>query len=206
MSGKVYIAGNNEALCDLLASFAGKEGYAVKVFCDVADDGEAVVRECNYFDPDITFLSGSYTDEAQRCSAVNLMSQVYVLSENGDNTGSNLSIPVDMERLTEILNKNAKADEPFIAFDNEKMTITAEGRTFTLNMNEYDTLKCFVENPNRVFSRNQLAYEVFGVDVPGGEKTVEDAVVSLKEKLDGLSNKWSLRLLWGAGYKFEVIG
>ncbi len=207
MSERIFIAGENEDLCDLLASFAEKEGCEVKVICDVTRDSENIIRECNYFDPDVTFLSGGYIADADSCRSVNLMSEVYILKENGSNIGDELSVPVDVELLVSILKKYSKrVKEPFIAFNKDNMTIKSEGVTFELTMSEYNTLSCFVNNPNRVFTRSQLAVEVFGVDAPGGEKTVEDAVVTLKEKLDGLSNKWSLRLLWGVGYKFEVIG
>ena len=55
-----------------------------------------------------------------------------------------------------------------------------------------------------VFSKEQLAYEVFGPDAKGSDALVEESVSLLKSKLDGLSSKWSIRLIWGVGYKFEV--
>ena len=85
------------------------------------------------------------------------------------------------------------------------MSIITEGKEIELELTEYDVLAILSKNPNRVFSRSQLAYEVLGVDAPSGEKAIEDAVISLKEKIDGLSPKWSLKFLWGVGYKFEVL-
>ena len=55
-----------------------------------------------------------------------------------------------------------------------------------------------------MFSKEQLAYEVFGPDAKGSDALVEESVSLLKSKLDGLSSKWSIRLIWGVGYKFEV--
>ena len=59
-------------------------------------------------------------------------------------------------------------------------------------------------NPNRVFTRDQLLDEVWGFDYYGDSRTVDVHVKRLREKLEGVSDKWSLKTVWGVGYKFEV--
>ena len=59
--------------------------------------------------------------------------------------------------------------------------------------------------PNRVFTRNQLLDEVWGFDYFGDSRTVDVHIKRLREKLEGVSDQWSLKTVWGVGYKFEVV-
>ena len=60
--------------------------------------------------------------------------------------------------------------------------------------------------PNRVYTRNQLLDEVWGFDYFGDSRTVDVHVQRLREKLEGVSESWSLKTVWGVGYKFEAAG
>ena len=207
MEKNVLIAGENEELCDLISNYAEKEGFNVKVICDIRDEERRIIRECTLFKPDIVFLSGSYADEDDECEDSLLMADVYSIVENKSNPDdlSLLSYPIDMSELSAVFDKHNKNNTGLISFDKSNMTITAEGKEIALELMEYDALYILSKNPNRVFSRSQLAFEVSGVDAASGEKAVEDAVISLKEKIDGLSSDWCLKFLWGVGYKFEVM-
>ena len=55
-----------------------------------------------------------------------------------------------------------------------------------------------------VFTRNQLLDEVWGFDYFGDSRTVDVHIKRLREKLEGVSEQWSLKTVWGVGYKFEV--
>lgn len=207
MAKNVLIAGENEELCDLLSNYAEKEGFNVKVICDIRDEEQRIIRECTLFGPDIVFLSGSYADEDDECTHASLMADVYSIVKTKTNPDdlSLLSYPIDMSELAAVFDKHNENKNSLIDFNKNNMSITAEGKEIELELTEYDVLAILSKNPNRVFSRSQLAYEVSGVDAPSGEKAIEDAVIALKEKIDGLSPRWSLKFLWGVGYKFEVI-
>ena len=60
-------------------------------------------------------------------------------------------------------------------------------------------------NPNRVYTRDQLLDEVWGFEYYGDSRTIDVHVKRLREKLEGVSDKWSLKTVWGVGYKFEVV-
>ncbi|MCQ4808160.1 winged helix-turn-helix domain-containing protein, partial [Intestinimonas massiliensis] len=60
-------------------------------------------------------------------------------------------------------------------------------------------------SPNRVFTRNQLLDEVWGFDYFGNSRTVDVHIKRLREKLEGVSDQWSLKTVWGVGYKFEAV-
>ena len=69
---------------------------------------------------------------------------------------------------------------------------------------EMELIYHLASNPNRVFSRDELLDQVWGFDYYGDSRTVDVHVKRLREKLEGVSDKWTLKTVWGVGYKFEV--
>ena len=70
---------------------------------------------------------------------------------------------------------------------------------------EMELLYHLASSPNRVYTRNQLLDEVWGFDYFGDSRTVDVHIKRLREKLEGVSDQWSLKTVWGVGYKFEVV-
>lgn len=68
---------------------------------------------------------------------------------------------------------------------------------------ELELLFFMSSNTNRVFTREQLMYEVWGYDYPGDSRTVDVHIKRLREKIKG-GEQWDLQTVWGVGYKFEV--
>ena len=69
---------------------------------------------------------------------------------------------------------------------------------------ELELLYHLASTPNRVYTRNQLLDEVWGFDYFGDSRTVDVHIKRLREKLEGVSDKWALKTVWGVGYKFEA--
>ena len=69
---------------------------------------------------------------------------------------------------------------------------------------EMELIYHLASNPNRVFTRDQLLDEVWGFDYYGDSRTVDVHIKRLREKLEGVSDKWALKTVWGVGYKFET--
>jgi DNA-binding response OmpR family regulator len=69
---------------------------------------------------------------------------------------------------------------------------------------ELELLYFLASNPNRVYTRDQLLDEVWGFEYYGDSRTVDVHIKRLREKLEGTSDKWSLKTVWGVGYKFET--
>ena len=68
---------------------------------------------------------------------------------------------------------------------------------------ELELLHYIASSPNKVFTREQLMYEVWGYDYPGDSRTVDVHIKRLREKLKG-GETWEVQPVWGVGYKFEV--
>lgn len=78
------------------------------------------------------------------------------------------------------------------------------GKIIEIPPKELELLYFLASNPNRVFTREQLLEEVWGFDYFGDSRTVDVHIKRLREKLEGVEGTWSLKTVWGVGYKFEV--
>ena len=81
--------------------------------------------------------------------------------------------------------------------------VTYKGKNVKLAPKELELLHFMANNPNKVFTREQLMYEVWGYDYPGDSRTVDVHIKRLREKLKG-GETWEVQTVWGVGYKFEV--
>ena len=107
-------------------------------------------------------------------------------------------------------NENEKNDAvKEVRYDKLRINITnyelvVDGKSIDTPPKELELIYHLASNPNRVYTRDQLLDEVWGFDYYGDSRTVDVHVKRLREKLEGVSDKWSLKTVWGVGYKFEV--
>ena len=85
-----------------------------------------------------------------------------------------------------------------------KYELKVDGKVVDTPPKELELLYHLASNPNRVYTRDQLLDEVWGFEYYGDSRTVDVHVKRLREKLEGVSDKWTLKTVWGVGYKFEV--
>ncbi len=93
-------------------------------------------------------------------------------------------------------------DKLVINLDSYELVV--DGKRMEVPPKEMELLYHLASSPNRVFTRNQLLDEVWGFDYFGDSRTVDVHIKRLREKLEGVSDKWSLKTVWGVGYKFEL--
>ena len=89
--------------------------------------------------------------------------------------------------------------------DMDSFELLIDGKKVDTPPKEMELLFYLASTPNRVYTRNQLLDEVWGFDYFGDSRTVDVHVKRLREKLEGVSEGWSLKTVWGVGYKFEVL-
>ena len=92
-----------------------------------------------------------------------------------------------------------------LIIDMDAFELTVDGKKVDTPPKELELLYHLASTPNRVYTRNQLLDEVWGFDYFGDSRTVDVHVKRLREKLEGVSDQWSLKTVWGVGYKFEVL-
>jgi DNA-binding response OmpR family regulator len=92
-----------------------------------------------------------------------------------------------------------------LTIDMDAFELIVDGKKIDTPPKEMELLFYLASSPNRVYTRNQLLDEVWGFDYFGDSRTVDVHVKRLREKLENVSEKWSLKTVWGVGYKFEVL-
>ena len=92
-----------------------------------------------------------------------------------------------------------------LIIDLDSFELIVDGKRVETPPKEMELLYHLASSPNRVFTRNQLLDEVWGFDYFGDSRTVDVHIKRLREKLEGVSDQWSLKTVWGVGYKFEVL-
>jgi len=91
-----------------------------------------------------------------------------------------------------------------LVIDMDAYQVLVKGARVEMPPKEIELLNFLASHPNRVFTRNQLLDEVWDFDYFGDSRTVDVHIKRLREKIDGVSETWSLKTVWGVGYKFEV--
>ena len=85
-----------------------------------------------------------------------------------------------------------------VSLNRETHDVTVGGEPVELTAKEFDLLAFFLSNPGAMLSRDQLLDRVWGVEYPGGTRTVDVHVAQLRRKL---GRPDLIRTLRGAGYK-----
>ena len=229
MARKVLIVEDENNIAELLHLYLEKEGFETAV----ASDGGKGVELFRSFRPDLVLLDIMLPvmDGWSVCRKIREESKTPIImltakGETGDKV-SGLEMGADdyivkpfemkevLARIHAVLRRFGSEEEEGCAgkcltFD--KLTINLDSYELTVDGKRVDTppkelelLYHLASSPNRVFTRNQLLDEVWGFDYFGDSRTVDVHVKRLREKLEGVSEGWSLKTVWGVGYKFEVI-
>ena len=86
----------------------------------------------------------------------------------------------------------------------QECRVTRDGRDINLSPKEYKILELLMRNPKRVWSRDQLLEQIWGVDFVGDTKTVDVHIRWLREKIETTpSSPEHIRTVRGFGYRFN---
>jgi DNA-binding response OmpR family regulator len=112
--------------------------------------------------------------------------------------------------LRRYLPADGKKNDKLLHFDNlvidmESYQLTVAGKAMDIPPKEIELLFFLAKNANKVFTRDQLLDQVWGFEYFGDTRTVDVHIKRLREKLEGISDKWTLKTVWGVGYKFELL-
>ena len=225
-TGKILIVDDDKNICELLRLYIEKEGYTVSI----AYDGKSALEMFHVFAPDLVLLDIMLPelDGWQVCREIRKQSQcpIIMLTAKGEVFDKVLGLELGADdyvvkpfetkeviaRIKAVLRRIGK-DESNAVKDvhYDKLSINLTNYELKVNGVQIDTppkemelLYHLASNPNRVFTRDQLLDEVWGFDYYGDSRTIDVHVKRLREKLEGVSDKWALKTVWGVGYKFEV--
>ena len=226
MAKKALCIEDDQNIAELLRLYLEKDGFEV---LRAADGGEGVelFRACT---PDLVLLDlmlpvmdgWAVLREIRKDSAVPVI-MLTARSETPDKVAGlemgaddYLTKPFEpkelMARIHAVLRRGGSAEAKAgrrveydkLVVDLDSYELIVDGKRIDTPPKELELLYHLASNPNRVFTRNQLLDEVWGFDYFGDSRTVDVHIKRIREKLEGVSDKWLIRTIWSVGYKFEV--
>ena len=225
-NGKILVVDDDKNICELLRLYIEKEDFAV----ELAYDGRRALELFESFSPDLILLDIMLPelDGWQVCREIRKHSQcpIIMLTANGEVFDKVLGLELGADdyvvkpfetkeviaRIKAVLRRTGgHNDNEVKKVEYDKLSINLTNYELRVNGKQVDTppkemelIYHLASNPNRVFTRDQLLDEVWGFDYYGDSRTVDVHVKRLREKLEGVSDQWALKTVWGVGYKFEV--
>ena len=224
MPKKILIVEDEANIRELLRLYLEREGYTVleaengvegikkgksdkpdMLLLDVmmpAMDGWAVCREIRAESDVPIIMLTAKGETADRVSGLEMGADDYIVKP--------LEMPEVIARVRAVFRRMAPDDAPEkLSFDNlvidkQAYDLVIKGKRVDAPPKEIELLYFLASSPNRVFTRAQLLDDVWGFDYFGDTRTVDVHVKRLREKLEGVSDKWELKTVWGVGYKFET--
>ncbi|HJC12729.1 response regulator transcription factor [Agathobaculum sp.] len=224
MPKKILIVEDEANIRELLRLYLEREGYAVieaengvegiklwksekpdMLLLDVmmpVMDGWAVCKEIRAESDVPIIMLTAKGETADRVSGLEMGADDYIVKP--------LEMPEVIARVRAVFRRMAPDDAPEkLSFDNlvidkQAYDLVIKGKRVDAPPKEIELLYYLASSPNRVFTRAQLLDDVWGFDYFGDTRTVDVHVKRLREKLEGVSDKWELKTVWGVGYKFET--
>ena len=224
---KVLIVDDDSHITELIKLYVEKEGFDGIV----AHNGRLALDAFKSYSPAIVILDVMMPemDGWQVCREIRKFSNVPIimLTAKGDTFDKVLGLELGADdymvkpfeakeliarikavlRRTEVVqdkNTDKKISYENIDINLSNYELKIKGELIDIPPKEMELLYFLASNPNRVFTREQLLEEVWGFDYYGDSRTVDVHIKRLREKLENVEGNWSLKTVWGVGYKFEV--
>ena len=227
----ILIADDNADITQVLAAYTTKEGYNPII----AADGEEALRLFDETSPSAVLLDVMMPkiDGYEVCRKIREKSNVPIILVTARGEGfekiMGLDIGADdyivkpfspsevMARLRAVLRRMVTAEtsanvtsENYIKIDNleinlDEYSLSIGGKKLSLTKKEIETMWTLAENPNKVFTRDNLLDSLWGFDYFGDSRTVDSHIKRLRAKLDEVEHpNWCIKTIWGVGYKFDI--
>ncbi len=222
---RILVVDDDQNICELLRLYMEKEGYNVAI----ANDGVQALSTYRQFNPNIVILDIMLPkkDGWEVCREIRRTDDtpIIMLTARGETFDKVLGLELGaddyvvkpfeskeiMARIKAVLRRSSSNTDEIqqVEYDNLVINLTyyqlkVRGELVPTPPKELELLYQLASNPNRVFTRDQLLDEVWGFDYYGDSRTVDVHIKRIREKLDGVSTEWSLKTVWGVGYKFET--
>ena len=220
----IMVVDDEKNICELLRLYLEKEDFDVTI----VNNGSDAISLIRQNQPSLVLLDimMPVIDGWEVCRQVREFSNVPIimLTAKGETFDKVMGLdlgaddyivkPFDSKevvaRVKAVLRRSSSADtEGEVRYDKltvniVKYELCVDGKVIDTPPKELELLYHLAKNPNRVFTRDQLLDGVWGFEYFGDSRTVDVHVKRLREKLEGVSDQWSLKTVWGVGYKFEV--
>ena len=223
----ILIADDDANICELVRLYLEKEGFQTVVCLDGKRAIE-IFREGG-IDLAILDIMMPKADGVTVCREIRKESKmpVIMLTAKGETFDKVLCLDLGADdyivkpfegkelvaRVKAVLRRTLPEDtentEKIVSHENLTVNLTnyeliINGNSMDIPPKELELLYYLASHPNRVVTREQLLEDVWGFDYYGDSRTVDVHIKRIREKIEGLSEKWTLKTVWSVGYKFEV--
>ena len=227
--GTILIADDNEDITDILSTYVEKEGYEPVI----AKDGAEALSCFETYSPQAVLLDVMMPKEDgyEVCRKIRSKSSVPIIliTARGEDFERIMGLDIGaddyivkpfspsevMARLRAVLrrvntntsqtNTGNQVSIADLTINLDEYVLTIQGKKMSLTKREIETMWTLANNPNKVFTRDNLLDSLWGFDYFGDSRTVDSHIKRLRAKLDKVEHpKWSIKTIWGVGYKFDV--
>ncbi len=230
MKQLIYIADDEKNILNLLENFLISSGYEVCVF----HDGEALLQAFENEQPDLVILDIMMPgkDGLQCCSELRKTSQVPIILLTAKDTeldyvqgitiGSDdyltkpFSPTVLLMRIKSLLRRvemsrtmHPHPNELFfgdLCYKADEQTISCGRKKINLTQTEFHLLIYMLENPGKVYSREELLDKVWGYEATVETRVTDETIRRLRRKLSDTQSRVIIETVWGFGYKLSETG
>ena len=224
---KILVVDDDVNICELLRLYIERDDYQVVI----ANDGEQAVELFNREQPDLVLLDIMLPkmDGWQVCKEIRKTSNrpIIMLTAKGELFDKILGLELGADdyiikpfeakeviaRIHAVLRRTSTSEEKEkvkeinwykLSINLTNYELRVDGKYIDTPPKEMELLYYLASNPNKVFTRDQLLDKVWGFDYYGDSRTVDVHIKRLREKINGVSDQWSLKTVWGVGYKFDA--
>lgn len=231
MNNKILIIEDDIAISEMVKNYLTKDGFIVAT---AFDGEEAIVKYLNHdFDLILLDLMMPKLDGIETMKIIREKSSVPILIMSAKDSDVDKAIglgfgaddyitkPFSMiecsARIKAIIRRatkysnNDKREEVFVikvgnlTIDVENFLVSKNNQLISLTSKEFDILKLFIKNPNKVFTKAQIYSLIWKDEYFGDENVINVHMRRLREKIeDDPSKPKYIKTLWGIGYKLEV--
>ena len=225
----ILIADDNRDITDILSTYSRMEGFEPVV----AGDGEEAIKLFSQFNPEVVLLDVMMPKEDgyEVCRKIRSKSNVPVIliTARGEDFDKIMGLDIGaddyivkpfsprevMARVRAVMRRMAKvtkeaSSENLLSIGDleinlDEYTLHIGMHKISLTKKEIETMWTLANNPNKVFTRDNLLDSLWGFDYFGDSRTVDSHIKRLRSKLDAVDHPtWSIKTIWGVGYKFEI--
>ncbi|MCI5501939.1 MAG: response regulator transcription factor [Lachnospiraceae bacterium] len=225
----ILIADDNKDITDILSVYVKKEGYEPLI----AKDGVEAEKMFEKHDPVAILLDVMMPlkDGYQVCRDIRKKSSVPIIliTARGEDFDKIMGLDIGaddyivkpfspsevMARLRAVLRRLNRAEvssdsDSILKISNivvnlDEYSFSIDGQKIPLTKKEIETMWTLASNPNKVFTRDNLLDSLWGYDYYGDSRTVDSHIKRLRAKIDSVEHpEWSIKTIWGVGYKFEI--